>query len=100
VCFGIFVRRGNVSLEITTAARYFGRYTLCVRRVRPVGTGPEFAERCGSFPLFRQAGSTWGSRVKYARNFPLKLPGRYRVTWKSGATRLGPPLHFRLPLRS
>lgn len=93
VCYGIFNRGGKVSLEITTAAKYFNRYTLCVRRTRP--SAPQ---RCGSFPVFRQGGSTWGSRVNYARQFPVKSPGRYRVTWKLGSGPLGPALQFRLPL--
>jgi hypothetical protein len=97
VCYGIFNRRGKVYLRITTAARYFGRYTLCVRLL-PIGSDGEHARRCGSFPVFRQSGSTWGSSVNYARQYPITIPGKYRVTWNLGATRLGPPLHFRLPL--
>jgi hypothetical protein len=93
VCYGILNRGGKVSLEITTAAKYFNRYTLCVRRTRPAAP-----ERCGSFPVFRQGGSTWGSRVNYARQFAVKSPGRYRVTWKLGSGPLGPALKFRLPL--
>jgi hypothetical protein len=93
VCFGVLKRSGKASLEVTTAAKYFNRYTLCVRRVRPAGK-----QRCGSFPVFKQGGGTWGSRVSYMRQFPDKTPGRYRVTWKLGATALGPSLYFRLPL--
>jgi len=97
VCYGIFNRSGKVYLRITTAARYFGRYKLCVRLLPP-GLGAEHALRCGSFPVFRQGGSTWGSTVNYARQYPVTVPGRYRVTWKLGASPLGPPLQFRLPL--
>ncbi len=93
VCYGILNRGGKVSLQITTAAKYFNRYTLCVRRTRPAAP-----QRCGSFPAFRQGGSTWGSRVNYARQFPVKSPGRYRVTWKLGSGPLGPALQFRLPV--
>jgi hypothetical protein len=93
VCFGIFNRGGKASLEITTAAKYFKRYTLCARRVQPAA-----AQRCGSFPVFKQGGPTWASRVNYARQYPVKTAGRYRVTWKLGATALGPSLYFRLPL--
>ena len=93
VCFGVLNRGGKVSLEITTAAKYFNRYRLCVRRTRPAAP-----QRCGLFPVFRQGGSTWGSRVNYARQFPVKSPGRYRVTWKLGSGPLGPALQFRLPL--
>jgi hypothetical protein len=97
VCYGIFKRSGKVSLEITTAARYFNRYTLCVRRLPPRST-PAYAQRCGSFPVFRQSGSTWGSRVNYARQYPLTFAGTYRVTWKLAGSALGPALRFRLPV--
>lgn len=97
VCYGIFNRRGKVYLRITTAARYFGRYRLCVRLL-PSGSDAQHAQRCGSFPVFRQAGSTWGSSVNYARQYPVTAAGRYRVTWKLGPSPLGPPLRFRLPL--
>ena len=111
VCYGIFNRGGKVFLELTTAARYFNRYTLCVTRL-PRGSDPEHAQRCGAFPVFRRAGSTWGSSVNYARQYPPLPPGRYRVTWRlacshctakaqrhsAAGSPLGPPLSFRLPL--
>jgi hypothetical protein len=97
VCYGIFKRNGKVSLEITTAARYFNRYTLCVRRLPPRST-PAYAQRCGSFPVFRQSGSTWGSRVNYARQYPLTFAGSYRVTWKLAGSAFGPALRFKLPI--
>lgn len=95
VCYGIFDRAGKVYLRITTAAKYFKRYTLCVRLL-PAGAGAEHALRCRTFPLVGQAGSTWGSTVRYARQFPITQRGRYRVTWKLQQP-LGPPLYFRLP---
>jgi len=95
VCYGVFKIDGAAVLQITTAARYFRRYTLCVR---PPGGGAAGAQRCGSFPLFRRGGSIWGSSVKYARQFPRVGPGVYRATWKSGSRALGPTLSFRLPL--
>jgi len=118
VCYGIFNRKGQVVLRITTAARYFGSYTLCVTRL-PRGSGAENARRCGSFPLFRQRGATWGSSVNFARQFvgPTANPqtpllGRYQVSWRQVCSRctpkarrhsaagiaLGPSLHFRWPL--
>jgi hypothetical protein len=96
VCFGVFSRRHKIYLRISTAAHYFGRYNLCVRLLPP-SSGAAHALRCGSFPVFRQGGSTWGSTVNYARQYPVKVSGRYRVTWGQGGTRLGPPLYFRLP---
>jgi hypothetical protein len=98
VCYGVFNRGGKVFLQITTAARYFKRYGLCVRLL-PVATDALHAQRCGSFPVFRQGGGTWGSSINYARQYPVKRAGRYRVTWKLGSGPLGPPLSFRLPLR-
>jgi hypothetical protein len=99
VCYGIFNRSGKVYLRITTAARYFKRYNLCVRLL-PIGSDGSHAQRCGSYPVFRQGGSTWGSSINYARQFPITDSGRYRVTWKLGSSALGPPLYFRLPARS
>lgn len=95
VCYGVFKIGGAAVLQITTAARYFNRYTLCVR---PPGGSAAVAQRCGSFPLFLRGGSVWGSSVKYSRQFPMVGPGIYRVTWKSGSRALGPTLSFRLPL--
>jgi hypothetical protein len=95
VCYGVISRGGAVYLEITTAARYFGRYKLCVR---PPGGGATGLQRCGSFPVVRRSGSLWGSSVKYSRQFPVTGPGTYRVTWKLRAQPLGPTLRFRLPL--
>ena len=95
VCYGVVNRGGAVYLELSTAARYFARYRLCVR---PPGGGAAGRERCGSFPV-RRRGSTWGSSVRYARQFPVVGPGTYRVTWRLGTKPLGPVLRFRLPLR-
>jgi hypothetical protein len=118
VCFGIFNRDGRVLFKLTTAARYFSRYTVCATRL-PRGKNPEHAQRCGSFPLFRQSRSTWGSSVDFAKQFvgpashpSTPLDGRYQVTWRQvcsdctakarrhsdGGRPLGPSLFFRHPL--
>jgi hypothetical protein len=117
VCFGVFKRNGKVLLQITTAARYFNRYTLCVTLL-PRGNGAENARRCGAFPLLQGRASTWASTVDYAKQFigpashpATPLPGRYQVTWRQVCSRctpkqqrhsasgppLGPSLFFRLP---
>jgi hypothetical protein len=93
VCFGVVKRSGVLRAEITTAAHYFRRYTLCVK---PPGSGAAGLLRCGSFPVFRQGGGTWGSSVRLKRQFPLVERGICRVTWKLASGPLGPTLRFRL----
>ena len=93
VCYGAVNRDGLVRLEITTAARYFGRYTLCVR---PGTQGAERFWRCGSFPIFRH-GSTWSSSVRID-HFPVAAPAVCRVAWKLAKGHpLGPSLRVRVP---
>jgi hypothetical protein len=91
LCFGVIDRSGAVYLELSTFARYFGRYRLCVRSPGAA------ADRCGSYPI-RRRGRLSGSSIKFARQFPNVGPGIYRVAWRLGADRLGPTLRFRLPL--
>jgi hypothetical protein len=91
LCYGIRNRSGAVHLELTTFARYFTRYRLCVK---PAGA----AERCRAFAIRRQ-GRFFGSIVRWYGNYPSAGPGSYRVTWRLGTERLGPSLTFRLPLR-
>jgi hypothetical protein len=88
VCYGIVRSGGTVYLRITTFARYFSRYRLCVR-------SPGGGLACRTFPI-RPAGSLFGSRVVWYAHFPRRGPGRYKVTWRLGERRLGPPLTFRI----
>ncbi len=93
VCFRAVVMNGTVRLGIATAARYFARYTLCVR---PPG-GAAARIRCGSFPIFRGS-KVWYGSVRLLPTFPGGEPGAYRVTWKLDGVPLGPTLQFRLPV--
>jgi hypothetical protein len=92
ICYGVVNRSGAVHFELTTPVRYFLRYRLCVRP-------PTGAARCRTFAM-RPARNTWGSVVRFARNFRYAGPGVYRATWRLGANPLGPTLRFRLPLSS
>jgi hypothetical protein len=94
VCYGIVDRGGDIRLELTTAARYFGRYIRCVK---PPGGGAAGLRRCGSFPVFRADGGTWAGSVRLRRQFPASQAGVYRVTWRLGTQPLGPTLRVRLP---
>lgn len=91
VCYGVVSRSGAVYFELTTPARYFLRYRLCVRP--PTGTA-----RCRAYAM-RPGPRMWSSIVRFARQFPHSGPGVYRVTWRLGSSPLGPTLRFRLPLR-
>lgn len=90
VCYGVVSRSGAVYFELTTAARYFLRYRLCVRP-------PAGAARCRSYSM--RPGQMWMSRVKFGGQFPHFGRGVYRVTWRLRSSPLGPPLRFRLPLK-
>src|SRR6476646_1056088 len=93
VCYAAVNRDGLVRLEITTAARYFGHYTLCVR---PGTQGAERFWRCGSFPIFRH-GPTWSSSVRLDHS-PVAGPTVCRVAWKLAKGHpLGPSLRVRVP---
>jgi hypothetical protein len=77
ICYGILNRGGHVVLQITTAAHYFNRYTLCVTRL-PRSSSPEHAQRCGAVPVLRQRAGTWGSSVSYTRQYPVLPPDASR----------------------
>jgi hypothetical protein len=87
VCYWIRTADKAHSLRLTLAAKYFNRYRICVRPQKRAAT-------CKSFPV-KRSGGQWGGRVNWQRNFP-HAPGRYRVTWLQGTSRLGPPLNVRL----
>jgi hypothetical protein len=87
VCYGIFRRGQEVEFQITTAARYFARYRLCVR-------APTGALTCRNAPI-RALGGQQGSIVRWSKNFPDRGQGIYRVTWSHAGVKLGPALRFR-----
>lgn len=88
VCTGVHHAGGAWNLKLILAARFFSSYELCVR---PLGK----ARSCKTFPV-KRTGAKWGGKVYWSRHFP-RAPGRYRVTWWQGRSRLGPPLNFTLP---
>ena len=88
VCYGILKTGRVYSFRLTLAAKYFQRYRICVRPLGQQAT-------CKSFPV-KKTGAAWGGTVLWQRNYPVRGPRGYRVTWRQGATRLGPPLTFYL----
>jgi hypothetical protein len=89
VCYGVFRSSGNFQLKLTLAAKYFGRYRICIV---PLGQ----RKTCKSFPV-KKTGAQWGGTVIWQRNFPVSGPRRYKVSWLRGTQRLGPALSFNLP---
>ena len=88
VCFGIFRRSGAIFLDLTTAARYFERYTLCVRP-------PRGAVTCRRVRVRRNSSGAFSSSVRWHTRFPAGGAGTYRVTWRLQKP-LGPTLGFTL----
>jgi len=90
VCYGIFKNDAGIyRFRLTLAAKYFSRYRICVL---PLGQ----QARCKSFPV-KKTGASWGGTVVWQRNYPVRGPRGYRVTWRRGTKRLGPSLTFYLP---
>ena len=90
VCYAITNDSGTINFRLTLAAKYFSRYGICVK---PLGQ----AVTCKTFRVRKTAGSTWGRKIAWQRNFPTAGPKRYRVTWARGGRRMGPALYFTLP---
>jgi hypothetical protein len=90
VCYGVFQDgAGTYRFRLTLAAKYFARYRICVV---PLGE----TKTCKSFPV-KKTGANWGGTVIWQRNFPVRGPRRYKVSWLRGTHRLGPALSFNLP---
>jgi len=90
VCYGVFQSAaGQYRFKLTLAAKYFARYRICVL---PTGE----TKTCKSFPV-KKTGAQWGGTVIWQRNFPVRGPRRYKVSWLQGTHRLGPVLTFNLP---
>jgi hypothetical protein len=78
-------------LRITLAAKYFGRYDLCV-------TDPDDERSCDRFRI-RERGAAFGSSVQWRRHFPRGGPGRYEVRWRMlEGGRIGRLLGFHIPM--
>jgi hypothetical protein len=90
VCYGIFKTGSTYSFRLTLAAKYFQRYRVCVRPLGEQGI-------CRSFPVKKTGAASWGGTVVWQRHYPVRGPRGYRVTWRRGTHRLGPPLTFYLP---
>jgi hypothetical protein len=78
---------GAVYLRLSTFS-FSGPVKVCV-------TEPGGIRECRTFRL-RRRGSTWQLNLRWRTYFPPAGPGRYRVAFFLGRTRLGPVLDFSL----
>lgn len=88
LCYGALAKKAPVKLRITLAARYFTRYRLCV-------TGPRGPRECRRFGVRERGNGLWEGTVRWARHFPNRGDGRYRVRWFAQRRALGPAIAFR-----
>jgi hypothetical protein len=86
ICQSVRRVNGIRMLRISLAAKYFNRYTLCVK-------APDGTRACHRSYIHDQ-GVTFGSSVRWHRHFPNKGPGAYVVTWWSGGHQVGARLGF------
>jgi hypothetical protein len=86
-CQYVLRKKGTIRLEM----RQFplrGKYGLCVKPPRETFT-------CKTF-RWRKSGPIFKSSVTFARHFPSKKRGRYKVQWRStDGYRIGKTLLFR-----
>ncbi len=75
ICQSTTKVHGIRTLRISLAARYFGRYRLCV-------TAPDDTTVCRRFRVHRH-GPIWSSSIKWAAQFPPSGHGKYEVAWRS-----------------
>ena len=88
LCYG--TSTAPVKLTIALAAEYFERYRLCV-------TGPDGARDCKRFRVRPTDNGVWEGKVRWARHFPNRGRGTYRVRWFALGNALGPAVTFRRP---
>lgn len=86
LCYGAQGKSPSFRLKITLMAKYFNRYTLCVR-------APNGKRACERFRIVR-SGRVYGSTVAWAKHFPFAGAGRYRATWKWGSGPAEPAITF------
>ena len=86
-CYGAS-KRAPVRLTIALAAKYFETYRLCV-------TGPDGVRDCKRFRIRERADGVPVGKVRWARHFPNRGHGTYRVRWFATGNALGPGVTFR-----
>jgi hypothetical protein len=76
-----------IKLKISTAAKYFSRYRLCI-------SNPNGTRECHRFRVHRAAGGTYSSTVSWPKHFTYGGRGTYRARWYEHGSALGPAVTF------
>lgn len=74
-CVSAIAKGQTATFSIVLAARYFGRYQLCV-------TPPRGSRTCKSFPI-RKVARRFLSTVRWEGNYPNRGAGVYRAVWST-----------------
>jgi hypothetical protein len=86
-CQGIFREDGRIKLRMSQFP-FRGKYQLCVKPPRKSQSCNRFRWRKKKLGLFRGG-------VDFARHYPSKQKGRYKVTWRVSGSKVGKTLKFR-----
>ena len=76
-----------IKLKITTAAKYFSRYRLCI-------TDPHGHRECHRFDMHKAAAGTFSSTVSWPKHYTYGGKGTYHARWYAHGNRLGPAVTF------
>jgi hypothetical protein len=86
VCYGVVKNTSPTRLQITTAAKYFARYRLCI--------SANGRRECHRFRMHKGAAGTYHSTVNLGKHYQYLGPGQYKAAWYAGGNKLGPSVTF------
>src|SRR4051812_8435454 len=71
-----------IKLRITTAAKYFSKYRLCI-------TNPHGVRECHRFRVHRTKSGQYNSTISWPKHFEYGGKGAYKARWYAGGKALG-----------
>ena len=92
-CQGVIRKDRRIKFDMTQFP-FRGKYQICVK-----SPGPKKANKprrtCRKFRWRHKTGGLFRGRVDFARHFPSKKRGVYKVTWRVSGSKVGRTLRFR-----
>jgi hypothetical protein len=76
-----------IKLKLTTAAKYFSSYRLCI-------TNPHKVRECHYFRIHAAAAGSYSSTVSWPKHFEYGGKGTYKARWYASGKQLGPAVSF------